>query len=468
MTTVHRTSNIPSATVRSQNITFGIGRKFGVGRRWSVGTLGSSPRIHPPIPDETLVHITDAQHQVDLEDLVSIHCANQTIVHIRRLRTLDLHTSIALPHPLQPAIQTSAMPSLPRTQKALVATGPSTLALKENVAVPDIEADQVLIKTAAVALNPSDYKLLDVSVTPGAISGSDVAGTVVKVGKDVRKPLKIGDRVFGVIFGANPGCPTNGAFAEYVAATADLCLRVPSSMSFEAAASMGMGVMTVGLSFRALGLEFKEVESTETTHGETMRPYVLVYGGATATGTLAIQLFRLAGYLPVVTCSPSNFELVKSLGAVAAFDYKSGSCKDDIKRFTDGKLKYALDTIGNSATLLICYGAIGDAGGRYTALEQYPKRLTLRRRNVKHNWVLGWTLFGKAVELGGAYARPPMPEDRVFGGQWVAIMDTVLEQGKVRPHPLEVHEEGLAGIVPTLDLLRQGQVKGKKLVFVVR
>lgn len=363
------------------------------------------------------------------------------------------------------AITNPTTPAIPRFQKALVATGPGTLALKA-VPLPTIESDQVLVKVAAVALNPSDHKLLDQSTTVGAISGSDYAGIVVKVGKNVRSPLNVGDRVFGVVFGANPGNPTNGAFGNFVAAPADLCMRIPEDMAFETAASLGMGVMTVGLCFRSLGLQVKGFGNSHSEY-RSRKEYVLVYGGATATGTIAIQMLKNSGYLPVVTCSPKNFELVKSRGAVAAFDYKSATCKDEIRRFTEGRLAHALDCIGNAMTMTICYGAIGNAGGRYCSLELYPRRLTIRRRNVKHDWVLGWTLFGKPVKLAGAYARPALPEDLAFGTEWVKMMNIVLALGSIQPHPLEVNKGGLTAIPLRLNDLRAGQVSGKKLVFLV-
>ena len=319
------------------------------------------------------------------------------------------------------------LPSIPITQQGLVASGPGTLRLATDLVIPTLDPEQVLVKAVAVALNPADFKLLDQSTTVGAISGSDVAGVIVKVGRNVRKPLKVGDRVCGVIFGSNPACPSNGAHAEYVALLSDQCLRIPSTMSFEAASSMGMGVTTVGLAFRSLGLSFPVAKEIQPTSGPT-RPYVLVYGGATATGTIAIQSLRLAGYLPVTTCSPSSFDRVKELGAVAAFDYHLTNCKGEIRAYTGGRLAYALDCIGNSSTMLICYGAIGDAGGRYVALEAYPERLKLRRRDVKPDWVLGWTVFGKVVELAGKYRREPSEVDRRYAAEWIERLEPLLDQ----------------------------------------
>lgn len=360
------------------------------------------------------------------------------------------------------------MREIPKVQNALVATEPGVLALK-RVPVPTIQPNQVLVKTAAVALNPSDHKLLDQSTTIGAISGSDFAGTVVKVGDEVHN-LKEGDRIFGAVFGANPADPSNGAFGSYLAATADLCLHMPTGMTFATASSLGMGIMTAALIFRALGLEFQV--RPEASPPST-KPYVLIHGGATATGTILTQLLARAGYQPLITCSPSNFALTISRGAVATFDYNNPECKDQIRAYTDDTLAYAVDCIGNVATMSLCYSALGFGGGRYVALEQFPRRLTIRRRDVVAQWVLGWTLFGKEVKLAGAYAREACPEDLVFGKEWMDRVQPMLnaEKGKgkgLESHPLDVAaRRGLVGVLPKLEALRKGEIRGKKAVVLL-
>ena len=365
------------------------------------------------------------------------------------------------------------MPKLPRSQNALLASAPGQLAFK-RVPLPKIAQNQVLVKTAAVALNPSDHKLLDQSTTIGAISGSDFAGTIVEIG-DAVTHLAVGDRIFGAVFGANPANPANGAFANYLAATADICLRIPPGMSFTTASSLGMGVMTAGLIFRSLGLNFSAGDGTQATGTspsptdpsqpprDGQKPYILIHGGATATGTLLTQLLSRAGYRPIVTCSPANFALTASRGALASFDYNDPECKDRIRKYTSDSLAHAVDCIGNAATMILCYSAIGDAGGRYVALEQYPRRLTIRRRDVEADWVLGWTLFGEEVKLAGAYAREARPEDLAFGKRWMEAMQLVV--GGLEPHPLEVAErKGMLGVLPRLERLRKGEVRGKKIV----
>jgi NADPH-dependent curcumin reductase CurA len=99
----------------------------------------------------------------------------------------------------------SPVPKIPLTQRALVSTGPGTLAL-EQVPVPRIAPDEVLVRTVAVALNPPDHKLQDQYTAAGAISGADMAGVVIRVrSSDEAQPhLKVGDRVCGFLLVQTP------------------------------------------------------------------------------------------------------------------------------------------------------------------------------------------------------------------------------------------------------------------------
>lgn len=77
--------------------------------------------------------------------------------------------------------------------------------------------------------------------------GCDYAGTVVKIGDAVTKEFQIGDRIAGFAHGVNPLRYEDGAFAQYIVAIGDLQMRVPDRLSSEDAATLGVGVTTVGL-----------------------------------------------------------------------------------------------------------------------------------------------------------------------------------------------------------------------------
>ena len=206
-------------------------------------------------------------------------------------------------------------------------------AVLERIPIPKLRDDYILVRTMAVALNPTDWTSLDAVGNVGTIVGCDYAGIVEDVGKAVKKSFKKGDRVAGFAHGgnqrrdvlkhtianrsaANDYNPENGAFARYIAVKGDLQMHIPDSVSFEAASSVGVGIGTVGFGlYKVLHLPFpgecQEIDSRT----------ILIYGGSTASGTVAIQFARLSGLKVVTTCSPKHFDLVKELGASVVYDY---------------------------------------------------------------------------------------------------------------------------------------------------
>lgn len=83
---------------------------------------------------------------------------------------------------------------------AIIRTATGTAAL-QPIPIPDVPDDYLLVRTEAVALNPTDWTTLDAPGDDGTIVGVDYAGVVVKVGKAVQRNFKVGDRVAGLAHG---------------------------------------------------------------------------------------------------------------------------------------------------------------------------------------------------------------------------------------------------------------------------
>jgi NADPH:quinone reductase-like Zn-dependent oxidoreductase len=195
------------------------------------------------------------------------------------------------------------------TQRAVVTTLPHTGSLVSDGRMPTLRDDCILVKTVSVAVNPSDWKLITFLAPPGVRVGSDYSGVVEAVGKDVKKKFTNGDRVCGFVHGSNTIQPEDGAFAEYIVAKGDLQIRIPHGMSFQEATTLGAGINTVGQVYKNLRLNLP------TNPIKNAVP-ILIYAGSTATGTLAIQFAKLSGYMVLTTCSPHNFDLVRSHFAI--------------------------------------------------------------------------------------------------------------------------------------------------------
>lgn len=358
--------------------------------------------------------------------------------------------------------------------------------------MPELKEDEILVRVRCVALNPNDAKVLDMSPVVGATLGCDFAGDVVRIGPSVKMAaeglLRLGDRVCGFVYGNHPNRPDNGAFAEFVAVPGDLVYTLPPELSYAQAATLPVGLSTVGLAFYhqwKLPLPYPSVDSgpASTPLPATHEPqYVLVYGGNTATGRLALQMLRRSGLSPLCTCSPAAFARVKALGAAEAFDYASPTCGTDIRRFTNDTLAFAFDCITDSASMRCCYDALGPAGPagapcRYLGLEPFPLR-GHTRRDVKPEWILTFTMLGAAVDMPRPFGRPARPRDRAFGEAWFrGTKELVQNHGegakstgesagpRIELHPVELGTGGLAGVTTGLDRLRKGDVKGVKLVY---
>lgn len=114
------------------------------------------------------------------------------------------------------------------------------------------------------------------------------------------KSFKKGDRIAGFAHGGNAVYHEDGAFSNYITAKGDVQYKIPDNLSFEEAATLGVGTITVG---QAL-YHFAQLPMPADVKGtEKEKSPVLIYGGSTATGSLAIQFAKLSGATVVTTCS---------------------------------------------------------------------------------------------------------------------------------------------------------------------
>jgi len=175
--------------------------------------------------------------------------------------------------------------------EALVGDESGGYRLADDIDIPHPKPGNMLCRVYAVAVSSYDAKIVDYSNIPGAIGGCDFAGIVVAVGEGVTR-FKAGDRVFAVTFGLNALDKTAGAFAEYALATEDLACHVPENISLTQASSMGLAVATAGLAlFQAPGLELSMPRPD--SDDQDSPTFILVSGGATDTGTMAIQFLKM-------------------------------------------------------------------------------------------------------------------------------------------------------------------------------
>jgi aspyridone synthetase trans-acting enoyl reductase len=171
-----------------------------------------------------------------------------------------------------------------------------------------------------------------------------------------------------------------------------------------------------------------------------------------------------SGLAVIATCSPHNFDLVKSLGATAVFDYRSQSCAKDIRDFSKDSLSIVLDCITDATTMKICYEAMGSCGGKYTGLDAFPMRIHTRNDITPH-WIFVATMFGEPLDMKGPYKRRARRQDVTFVTDWFVTVQDLLDNGLLKPHPIRVMPGGLGRVAEGIAELRLGKVSGEKLVY---
>lgn len=88
-----------------------------------------------------------------------------------------------------------------KIQSAIIMKGPGETQIIHDLSIPSPDFGQLLIRTHAVALNPSDWMAMDTCVLPGAGLGYDFSGEVVEIGQGVEASWNPGDRVAGLVHG---------------------------------------------------------------------------------------------------------------------------------------------------------------------------------------------------------------------------------------------------------------------------
>jgi NADPH:quinone reductase len=226
------------------------------------------------------------------------------------------------------------MAVLPETMTAIEITGPGgPSVLKPCVRpVPVPGFGEVLMRVAAVGVNRPDViqRMGLYPPPPGAsdIPGLEIAGEVVGMGDGVGSEM-LGQNMCALV--------TGGGYAEYCIASAGLCLPVPAGLRMNEAAALPETLFTVWHNL---------FERAYATEGES----VLVHGGTSGIGTMAIKLGTLFGLTIIVTCgSDDKCAAALKLGATHAINYNATDFVEEVLRITDGQgVHVVLDMVAGS------------------------------------------------------------------------------------------------------------------------
>lgn len=347
--------------------------------------------------------------------------------------------------------------SIPRIMRRWELSGygiNDVLRLTENARVPTrLKNDQVLVKVAAASVNPIDIEMMEgygrtamntirklygIPEFP-LVLGRDCSGVIVKKGNGVRR-FKVGDEVWCARWVIG-----DGTHAEYcVTAQSEVALK-PKTLSHIEAASLPYVACTswAALVSRA-GLDPNRTDN---------KKHVLILGGSGGIGTVAVQLSKYLGNRVTATCSLTNHELVKSLGADNVIDYRDEKYEYLINEIgpydiiLDGRRGQQKNIIGADQrtiyiTLMPPFLPSIDQSGLTLGLINSGKEFYMQTLNnfVQNKGKYAWGLF--------------FPSSGVL-----RTIASLVDGGSIRPVVSSVYE--LCDARDALEKLAKGQTRGK-------
>lgn len=312
-----------------------------------------------------------------------------------------------------------------------------------DVAVPELQPDEMLVEVHAVGLNPIDnmiptgmFKAVLKFDLP-ATMGSDLAGVVKQVGSRVTR-FKPGDAVFASLFDLG-----KGSLAEFAVVPEHAAAPKPDNLDYVQASSIPM----VGLTSWQAMKERAKVQAGQK---------VFIPAGSGGIGTFAIQLAKYLGAKVGTSTSTSNVELVSALGAEEVVDYKKQQFEQVLRGYDMVLGTLRGDTIEKSVEIL-------KSGGKIVSLIGPLDTEFARVRGL--NFLLKFVFSLMSRKIRRLAAKRGVNYSFLFvrpDGKQLGEISNLLESGQIRPvidrvFPFNQAKEGL-------EYLAQGRAKGKVVV----
>ncbi|CAN5740759.1 NAD(P)-dependent alcohol dehydrogenase [soil metagenome] len=314
--------------------------------------------------------------------------------------------------------------------------GPPDVLELRNIDRPEIGDDEVLVHVHAAGVGRDVWHVMTGLPYPlrlagyglrapkNPVIGSDVAGVVEAVGKNVTR-FEPGDEVFGI---------GKGSYAEYAIALEAKLAPKPSNLTYEQAAVLAISGSTALQALRDHG----RVEQGQK---------VLIIGASGGVGTFAVQIARSYGAEVTGVCSTTKVEMVRSIGAEHVIDYT----RED---FAGGEQRYDL---------------ILDIGGN-SSLARLRRALTPNGTLIITGGETGGRWLGGTDRQLRALALSPFVGQKL--GTFVArenyedliVLIELIESGKVRPVIDRTYP--LSEVPEAIRYLEQGHAQGKVVITV--
>ncbi|KXH25657.1 hypothetical protein CNYM01_07202 [Colletotrichum nymphaeae SA-01] len=364
--------------------------------------------------------------------------------------------------------------------KALTLTPKEHLVAVQDIPTPEPGPREILVRVRAVALNHVDalYTYKPIAAQEYRVIGSDFAGEVASIGKDIRDiddpRVKVGARVAGFVQGA---CSVNyrpGAFAEYVVIDYDLTWNIPIGVLFQEAATISLCGLTAAQGvFSRLELPGPFTQSLNFDHLRLANEgpvNVFIYGATTSLGLFAAQLVRLA--------EKTSGTRIRLIGAASSAKHdmlrQAPYSYDELVNYRDADWQATSPSVERVHDTLVNEGKL--AVFRAPALAGFdPSKLRIRP-------ITGavWEGLGVEIQYQGV-TFPANLEAREFATQFYNYLGSEASLGKVKlqANPIRLMPGGLENIAsegiplfgpnqvnePPKDHMRP--VSGEKVVYTV-
>ncbi|MHA6767362.1 NAD(P)H-quinone oxidoreductase [Sphingobium ummariense] len=300
---------------------------------------------------------------------------------------------------------TSTIPNEMTAVAVPVPGGPGAL-VPERRPVPVPGPGEVLIRIAAAGVNRPDVlqRQGKYPPPPGAsdIPGLEVAGTIVAAGDG--SDMLVGQRVCALLAG--------GGYAEYAVAPAGQCLPVPDSYDIVEAAALPETLFTVWTNL---------FERAYAVGGDT----VLVHGGTSGIGTMAISLCKLFDIRIIVTCgSDGKCDQARNWGADHAINYRTQDFVDEVRRVTGGQgVQAVLDMVGGAYV-----------PRNLDCLAEDGRHVSIAVQGGAKAEIFLPALMSRRLTLTGSTLRPRSPAFKsLVADELVRVVWPFVEQGRLRP-----------------------------------
>jgi len=293
----------------------------------------------------------------------------------------------------------------------------------EEMPVPQIAADELLIKIHAASVNPVDWmvregymKDMHMHKLPLTL-GQDFSGTIEKVGNSVQG-FKVGDKVFG-----RPSLERAGSYAEFIEVKASEVALMPKTITYDEAAT----IPVVGTTAWETLVNIARIKKGQR---------VLILGASGGVGSIAIQIAKSKECYVLGTTSNVNVDFVKRLGANEVIDYTS---QDFSKLFRD--IDVVLDTVGGTNQEK-AFNVL-KKGGILVSIVSKPNQEIANRIGVRCEY----------VSVG--------PNAHILNE-----LRTLIEMGQIKPVIDKVYP--LEDVKQALNYSQTGKARGKIVLEIIR